>query len=1512
MSFFDRVGSVFSKLGAIGGDTASHIGAAYTAANNNEFGHAILATAAFAAQPVVSGADAANNIRSYGVSRPLSTIAQVDTAGTFGNYLNLDSWHQAWNRSADISPGQAFAIDSAEITGVQADGSNSNIDLKNNDPFAPEAAAQRHQLFVADTKGKLATGATDALLGQFLDPVTGVAKLGFAAKAASQVVAKGDRAEVLAHAVTGKAAPRTSDWLTKHQGDRAGKLIDKIDNTPLAKLPALPEFSNSADAGALATAFERAKNLNPGNTPEETLQRRQAIAHVLGASWGDEASQDALALQQGMLAITLEKLSNITPQAQAESYEVSFGKNGQGVFDIFSDRNIREIDAQRADIQNQLANVQRVRELAGQSEARVTSTLPQKVAARGLAKSVDESLADTLPGPGPVRVTDSLAPPESWLKTAAGTPIRVVGNALTRRVPGSVNIKDSAAGYQDMVGILGQMKHTPSFTKKDLLTKFIQAGNANDRMNIVNQLRQTLVRDTGAKYGYDPKTIEAIINSGEEKMTGINSLLSTRAYSAADEAGNTEGDFFTFSDPTEDIHHVFHKPFMQTQLEDTVNVLDPKEVDRVFKAHAGLRFMDKFGVGDQADEVAQFAQAAGGEFTNLWKTSALIRLAYPLRIQTDSQLRLMAHMGAASYMHSLFVVRGKTRLKALTSIRDKGQPLVEMAEGEELKHRHDLSIGATLGQKVAGDGAFDISPEDFGKIYRTVIDGGGNNADLMTGLSDHLTRKVRTGNFGTIQPNDPKWLPAYLRAVNHQISNDPTAIELLKDGNVNRVAREVRRQIKEGGPLAREYREIGHSFRSIEEWLGTINTNNNHLLPSQEMRQWVLPRVKRGVDKATQEDAISDLPEEINPKTGKAIKPKPQLKPLNAPESGRINADVVKRHFANPNTVEKPMPVHGEGYNIETQSALLAGWKKVQQSFFRWAAEMPENTAARAPLFMHAYGGHIEATLGRLEGQEITLEHADAIRRESVNMARRDMGRILFNATDTSNLSHSMRFISPFFAAWEDTMNKWGQLMYDNPALLTRASKFNPNKSGMVFDQNGNEVDEHGRVFDKDGNQITDPKYNGGGEFILLPKMLTSWIPGPLTDGAIKIRKDSINSVFQGDPWWLPGFGPAVQVPANYVVREAFPKEVNDPLMRYVLPYGTTTDSIKDQFLPKWLKTARNAFGNTQDFNNQQAIFLAEATSDYQHGGKKPDLKAIANKTRNYFILRAVVDNASPVSIQPDSKYQFYIDKAHEYRSDPKRDDWQKDFYNDFPGFYDMSISLSANNTGIQASASAYDASIKYRNEIRENPELGWLFVGPANAGDFSNGVYDWQQTNSAGKGLNFRGKKDPQVALEQANAEQGWQQWNAFRTSVNLELQKRGLYSTQQKGAEDLAAANQGFEAWLQNSNPDWANAKAESGGPGKAGRMIDAAQAFIDKHPDVKNRPDMVALGNYIAIRQQVKNELAARNNSSLQYNPDLKAALQAYGKQLADNNIGFESMWNRTLEFDDLSDVDAQEAA
>lgn len=1389
----------------------------------------------------------ANAVTSYGISRPISTVFQQQS---WNGLLTPDSWSQAWHNSRTLSPGQAIAVNVDQSLGVGPD-----VTQAKNHPFAPQNAPALQNYFQNTWGGKLSSGSIDFLLDLKADPFAIAGKAAKASTVPGLAIKSTDVEKSLDLAgrvpspnIPTSLTPATSRQLKKSAD--VGKLVNRIVASSPDELQAMPELK-APNTSPLVQLFLKAKSDNP-NDPKAA---REAILDVLGTGWGDQHSYENLIDKRADLAMQMQVIASApapnvaalgSPQAQ------------QAMLDAFeAARKQAQINIQRVIDQHTAVVGQFGQVVTDTGDAKVASTLPEALKAGQQSRAVNES----------------------WINGGlASIPIRVVSGSLAQRIPQHVNVQDANEGFQQLTQYLGAMKYTDPVIKREIAEDWIKAPDELSRVRVAERVRRRIVQDIGAQHGYNKAQLTDLLNAGEQRLAYTESGLRTRLYSAQDD--NMP---ITLDDPDDNIIDSYHKPVLKSQMEHGVAVLDPRVVEREFKSQTAKTIMGGYNRYDLADVADAWLQRWG----KLWKTTALARGAYSFRVQTDSQLRQMAHMETMAFLGTRWTAVKGVKTYLLSDVDKAGSSSFRnfFKQGD-----YQAALKETLTRDLGLGSQWNIQPDEMEAILSHILETNGGMADLASEITDTLVKKRRTGDFGITRPQDRKnWIPDYLRVVNRQAANSPSLQALLDSaGAVAPVAARVRSQAITGGDLWDEYRKVGKYHGTVEEYLNRVNGFIDHYLPHPDLQ-----------------DAIA-----VNPTSGV-----PKV----------MDAHLVKRIFQSKGgakPIAEPMDVHGEGYSLEHMAADSAAFEKVRNRFFEMAGSMPENVMARAPLFMYAYKKHLANALDNIPQNMLNAVGVENIRRNAMIQARKEMGRILYETSDQSNLAHSMRYLSPFFGAWEDTMKKWGSLMYDNPQYLERLRQMTqaPNAVGMVpgtghalvVDDNGNRVDLHGNVFDAKGNRITDKNYESGSQYILLPRKLTSWTGANklLGGGNLKLRKDSINSVFQGSPWWLPGFGPAVQVPVNHIVRQSFPKEVNDPIMKYVLPYGTTTDSAADQLLPKWVKTARNAFGNTQDFAQQQNIFLAEAVIANDH---KPlnakQLKAVDKKTRNYFIMKTATDNLSPVSVQPDAKYQFYIDMANQYKRDPTRADWLNDYMKDFPGYGEMSISLSANNTGIQATNSAFDASKKYAGDIKLNPSMGWMFVGPSNSGQFSKGVYDWQQTNAAGYGLNYRSKKDPQAAMDEFQTEQGWNQWSQFNTAVNLVLQQRGLHSTEQKGAEDLAKAKSAYAQYLTGQNPKWGQAYENADSGNATADLIQAASQFMIDHPETRTRPDMVALQNYIAIRTYIARQLIARPNSQITDtvdNGDLKALLDGAASQLAQNNIGFEQMYNRSLQFDKLTDA------
>ena len=1157
-----------------------------------------------------------------------------------------------------------------------------------------------------------------------------------------------------------------------------------------------------------------------------------------------------MAEKQASLAEELKR-AGLPPDQAVAADKFSWDDHGQGMISGFNTAEDAAITQNKEAIQREL---DRLDKISGLRTNTVIPSLMDVSQAGKVSKYINEAPVE--------RVTESVIPNGLYGRT-----VRVQQGSARTRVPGNINLTDPNEGFSHLTSVLGQMKYSTAATKRDILDRWTAAANRGERRSVVDHTSSVIMRDYAAAHGMDPKAAKAILDKMEGRRGAYWNALKTRYYSAAPEDG-----FVSMVDPEADEAIAVSKPLLQSQIENTHPILDPRLVDSTLKAGTQRRMLERWAASSRfgnVDLATKQANAVRGGLDMLdsyaqmvssrWKDSALLRVAYPFRVQTDSQGRLAMHMGAMSTIANLPKRLG--RLKLYYSEKDMEQAL-----------QSEFMTGETHGVDATGK-AVSIDPglnEDHAAhIARVIQSSGGGMMDLGNELANIDLRRFRgSNNWGKVGTADKAWFDNWVRDV-QQIKASPTASQAMLTPDVDY----MRAWARENAAGRQEWSEFSKQYRGDQEaWLADVVHHVNHYVPTDELKSAVI-----------------------------------------GPNGGFDQAAAKKAFDAAP---DLKMDAHGEVYSPLSRTDRSGEWlNDKREKLYNLVADAPETVLARAPLYTAAYKDYMRKAIEATDSEFLDQKMLASIQRGAHLSARKEMAEVLYDSAHTSNLAHTMRFVSPFFAAWEDTMTKWSKLIYDNPSSMRRIMQAYqaPNDANFVVDSEGNQVDAEGHVYDNDGKRVDNQRdYRGSGQWIVVPLSLSGLAGNAAARkkaGQFKISKTSFNSVFQGDPWWAPGFGPAVQVPINTITRKMFPTEADSPIMRYLLPYGVTDDSPAKQFMPAWVRNARNAFGNSSDHANEWAQLMAVETIRFKQGDRKtaPTAEEIDNKTRNHFLMQAASDFGLPLKTQQAPKFQFYLDRWHEYQS--KFGIHAKDkFRQDFPEYGDLAVSLSANDSGLNYTDKAYNAVKRYRSEIRENPTMAWFYAGADNVGgQFSNGVYNWERTTEAGKGVNFRGSKNPQQALDDIQVEDGWTKYNKMRTLVNLELKKRGLNNIQQTGADDLQFVMQKYRGILASQNKAWASSYG-NGASDKVGELVRTASAAWAKDPKFKARSDQQALQQYLKMREVVRTVAEARGHGGVyaQGNEDVANAWDAYVKNLVDNNVGFEQMYNRALEDDDMGAI------
>jgi len=1054
-----------------------------------------------------------------------------------------------------------------------------------------------------------------------------------------------------------------------------------------------------------------------------------------------------------------------------------------------------------------------------------------------------------------------------------------------------------------------------------------------ERGNILNEFNTLMEDTTVSKYAdaadiADQSALRATIKDTITRRTSEARAIQDRAYrahAAGERATVADTDGITVFDEN------FGGPFAGPQMKDTTSIVDwAKMVNTVEKSRLSGW---KGRVTQTGEKTWAISEDVLSMFNDVWKVSTLFRpIAYAVRVQGDTQMRLGAMIGAmedglnalkgsrnvlrnnfktttvgeaefvnrqtaasatirridrslANENPSAGTVRTLTEQKTAMErmLEEKYQPpLAVDAAGKKLAHQpRELKKRRIKGTDLETRIGTSLDVRD---PYASAAEASRGNAELsatdsnaslwISNEKSQLGEFRSTGERQHVTPDAATYEQRYVDFVNRIIRNDRVGSQML----------------------------AGIDDQQILNWLA-----------KPENDAWVKAVAKNG---QTAEDVVANMRQQVE-----LVLPTTESKALVS--GGNITKGDIKKIF--PDAADRPS-VPFEVKEPVSSHASIQLFNKTRNQYFNLTSGIPETILGRHPFYVHSYRAHMQRMINNVEDGAGALTNGQLgdMRKAASILSKRDMSNIMFDLSQKSNATYSLRFLSPFYAPWADTMQKWARItgITMGVPLIQAGKAFQGlNKAFVVTNADGNQILGNGDVVDDKGNVIgwEDPLI-AGSVHIPIPDWLKKW------SGAkdLKLSKGSANIIFQGDPFYLPGPGPLMSVPANEIMTMALPEMfgsnptwASSKVGKWLLPFGTTDATVVDQFFPSWgrnLKSALEADFNDPRFAQTYAQMMAEEMRSVRKGdisyATQGDLKAaVANKTRNWFLLK-LFGSEMPVSTTPTSTLQFYKDKWNEYQRTYGLDARDK-FYTDYPDYFELAINLSVNDTGIAATDQAWNAVQKYRTEIAGDAQFGWFFAGAANlGGDFSAGINTAQnaQTIGPGTGTHFRSSKSPERAIADVEVQKGWYDYHKGMTALDLKLQERGLTTLSQRGAEDLKDIRDQFVDQLKTENQSWAAEFGQQGGD-KVSQFLTFAASSVNAHPELGDRSDIQALAQYVQARNTIKTQLADRGLSNLTAKKasDLAAIWDTFTTQLRSENLGFSQMWSRVLSRDDLSGGD-----
>ncbi len=1437
---------------------------------------------------VQSTLEAIDNVNREYIREPLTTFELV--AGDLGanriersDIFDPKVWSKAYTGAQEISFGQALV----GAYRVMYDPKFNIYDPK-----------QRDAAFKDSAWGKGLSGGSDLAI-QLVGDVTLVGgKVTKVLKASQLGVGKLNNADAIAKA---------AEDITKAQGGEINRMTKVIN-----------DFTANDSAYAISHPMVKSSS-NPA-----------LLAHLLGDSI--DADETALILRSAMSdPVAMDELSLLrrytTDALQAargnlssvDEYKLFAAPDGSGMLPFLND-NPAVIDDALANYASLAENDKYFAKLMDLGEGGGVLTRTTGKVLQGIEDLVAQGRAtkfyDKVTGNPRVEVFQPtpfhrLYQKISWLQG--------------ERPAGLVDFNDPDS-YREIIATTGQLekilKLDPS-ESKSILDSYIGARTPEERMVAALNLENKAFRALANKYDIDEEIATKIYNNYKgARVSALKSIQDKGFMVDLDES-------------------ILKVPQLESQTADFLPIMDFKLMDNLLKRNSSTIRGLAGGVNDKVLTVADLLNDA-------FKAGALLRLGYTIRNGIDSQLRIAASVGSLTtlrhlgpglknfinntvpvparfidtyravdsgrnikqiqqantkVMNQLKELKGKiASLEARLSLKPDDLDAfgelntLKLLEEEKLAvYNHYTDIlnrkGIIEPKQKIGSGSYKVTTSDgevydlddafggpLGDMFRRIASSGNSFERLVDSNAQAYIRKLASKGIGVVKPTDPAYFEQWAQTLRQQFGNSAVVNKIVAGESIEDITKWLR-----NSPQGRDLRKrLAIRSDDSQEYVERINGFFDQYLP-----------IESGLRSTIKDVTAADL---------RSAFPDPNDLPL-------IHGHILEEAFFNKSVVQ-----------ID----------KLINSAFKLIGTLPEDAWARNPLYIELYRREAKRRLDIMTGQKVerlTVDEQSQLMAQSHKIALREMKGILFNIERRTNLATALKYISPFFSAQENAYKTWLKLAVSNPAIVNRGYLVwnSPNQAGLVTDQEGNEVP----AGQTSGNDVI---------WLGVPKGLRN-IPGLESLTKMGIPKASLDILFQGglDALYMKGnpsvfsdifpVGPYVAVPVSEIVKRQPSLEES---FKWALPYGPSKDALAG-FTPAWFQRQRTRAAGLEDpafARSFMLIWNTEQQRAKRNGTDPLSTSKILKMTKDYWNMRTAANLILPFAPRFDTPYKFYMDKSREYDRVYGVESSAK-FLDDYPEFFSFSASLSSNPTNVQSSVQAVENIKKYEGLVSDlakiEPRLVGLVTNNFAGYEFSQAAYNYLYTKNiaADSPEKFLSSTSPAEAQKKNEAEKGWIQYNRIMDAIDNDLQDRGLTSTQQKGAEDLAALKAAVIAKLSrktdaDGNPiidpktgqieqtEWSNDYLDSDGS-KTNRVIlglgriFADTKFIEAN---KNNSTWKSVSAYLDFRKAVAQELAGREVKSInaKANTDLRFIYDGIVNKLKqDDKLGFAYIYDRFLSQD-----------
>ena len=618
----------------------------------------------------------------------------------------------------------------------------------------------------------------------------------------------------------------------------------------------------------------------------------------------------------------------------------------------------------------------------------------------------------------------------------------------------------------------------------------------------------------------------------------------------------------------------------------------------------------------------------------------------------------------------------------------------------------------------------------------------------------------------------------------------------------------------------------------------------------------------------------------------------------------------------------------------------------------KWLGSLPETNLLRHPYYEAIYRSE-QLRMARLaadQGLDINRAAAKAqINTAAHRAALKETRRTMYTIERQSNASNFMRFIAPFFPAWENAIRTWGRIVYQNPAVLGAGNLLwnIPNSLGWVVDEHGNKVDKSNMFNESERNFIVYPEpvlkamsalnvdlgvVNTGD---IIP-MLNTLMPPRDENGdplPVKTRQQGLNVVFPGGVMDM-GIGPLFQIPLSLMLRgkpdvtEILRQNTSEDIFTMFVPLGNPNTPVKDMVLPTILKrTVARAFAgedeNTAYLRLKDMMIQDEIVRKEIEGKSvsEEDMKRVLKRADDLWIwsisqaatgFTASSSYNSEWSVERGIWRQLLDDPGLTYSEKIKVFISKVDALHPGKGedFLVLTRSTTESPFKVNATKTSWDRLTKDETRIEEiSRRFGPEYVGQfTNIGDitdpFDQSVYNELVVYDV-NGVRAKEKRTPQELKDANDAAEYWQGYFRAKDALDIEAKKQGL-----PGADSLEQHDELMEAFENVLLEDYPGAEKSldrgTDWQNQTKKRIKVSRMIVDTAEEYgKKSSTVLALEEYLALREDIVQLRESTDDKTMR--KELKAVFDEDVARLRDGDIGFADYYDKYLDKDDLKEVD-----